>query len=102
MPAGHPLLASVGFTPAGHPLLASVGFTPAGPRLFSYRRFAQKPFSLSSAQRAEEREKERAKRSLSSCKFRLRRDEPDGRLIQQHCVESRRGFLDYRSESDRS
>jgi hypothetical protein len=33
MPAGHPLLASVGFMPAGHPLLASVGFTPAGPRL---------------------------------------------------------------------
>ena len=62
------------------PLLASVGFMPAGPRLFSYRRFTQKPFIfLPPRGRKKDKGGERSG-AFGSCKFSLRRDEPDGRL----------------------
>ena len=67
---------------AGELFLASVGFMPAGPRLLSYSGRVAGLFFFFRRKAAEEKKGlgRIAERMLCSCKLRLRRGKPDGRL----------------------
>ena len=64
--------------------MASVGFMPAGPRLVSYKGGVAELFFFRRKAAEEKNGPGRiVERMLCSCKLRLRRDEPDGRLTQR-------------------